>query len=68
MNYIRDNGIEQTPINGQFYKIFINLNKNHLPQMLKIIETNPKSQRNNYFQQQFDSAFTSFQSLLCGRN
>ena len=65
MNYIRDNNIEKVSINGQFYKIFINLNKNELPQMLKIIENNPKSQRNNYFQQQFDSAFISFQSFLC---
>ena len=65
MNYIRDNNIENVSINGQFYKIFINLNKNELPQMLKIIENNPKSQRNKYFQQQFDSAFISFQSFLC---
>ena len=62
---MRDNNIAKTPIGGQFYKIFVNLNKNNLPELINFIETNPKSQWNDYFQEKFKSDFISFQSSLC---
>lgn len=65
MNYIRDNNITTTPINSEFYKIFVNLDKNKLPELVKYIESHNKSEQNVYFQQEFNSAFTSFQSFLC---
>ena len=68
MNYIRDNNIETTPINKEFYKIFINLDKNKLPELTKYIQEHNKSEQNTYFKKEFDSAFTSFNSYLCGKN
>ena len=68
MNYIRDNKIESTPINWEFYKIFINLDKNKLPELTKYTQEHDKSGRNTYFQKEFQSAFTSFNSYLCGKN
>ena len=65
MNYIRDNNITTTPINSEFYKIFVNLNKNKLPELIQYIQTHNKSEQNQYFQKEFNSAFTSFQSFLC---
>ena len=68
MNYIRDNNIETTPINWEFYKIFVNLDKNKLSNLVKYIEEHNKSEWNTYFQKEFESAFTSFQSSLCYKN
>ena len=65
MNYIRDNNITTTSINSEFYKIFINLDKNKIPELVKYMELHNKSEQNSYFQQEFKSAFTSFQSFLC---
>ena len=65
MNYIRDNNIIQRHINWQFYKIFINLDKNKLPILIKYIEEHNKSERNSYFQKEFESAFTSFLKDIC---
>ncbi len=65
INYIRDNDITTTPINWEFYKIFINLDKNKLPELTKYIQEHNKSQRDTYFQEQFKSAFTSLQTSLC---
>ena len=65
MNYVRDNNIATTPINWEFYKIFINLDKNKLPELTKYIEEHDKSQRNVHFQDEFKTAFTSLQSFLC---
>jgi len=68
MNYIRDNNIELNPINWEFYKIFINLDKNKLPETIKYFQEHNKSERNIYFKKEFDLAFTSFNSYLCGKN
>lgn len=68
MNYIRDNNIVSTPINWQFYKIFVNLDKNKLPDIIKYSEEHNKSDLNKYLQKEFQSAFTSFQSFLCSKN
>ena len=68
MNYIRDNNIETTPIKWDFYKIFVNLDKNKLPELTKYIQEHSKSERNTYFKKEFESAFTSFNSYLCGKN
>ena len=38
MNYIRDNNIITTPINSEFYKVFINLDKNKIPELVKYME------------------------------
>lgn len=65
MNFIRDNNIEQQSIKWEFYKIFINLDKNKLPQLIKFIEGHNKSERNQYFQEEFKSSFISFQYVLC---
>ena len=65
MNYIRDNNISNTPINWEFYKIFVNLDKNKLPEITKYLEEHNKSDWNTYFQNEFKSAFTSLQSFLC---
>ena len=65
MNYLRDNNIIESPINWEFYKIFINLDKNKLPEITKYMEEHNKLQRNTYFQNEFKSAFTSLQSFLC---
>jgi hypothetical protein len=68
MNYIRDNHIEMNPINWTFYKIFINLNKNKLPELTKYIHEHNKSEWDNYFKKEFESAFILFQSYICGKN
>ena len=68
MNYIRDKNITTTPINWEFYKIFINLNKNKIPELIKYIEEHNKSDQNNYFKKEFESAFISFQLSLCWKN
>ncbi len=65
MNYIRDKDITHNKINWDYYKIFINLNKNTIPQLVQYIESHQKSDRYLYFQTEFESAFTSFQSSLC---
>jgi hypothetical protein len=65
MNYIRDNNIAESPINWEFYKIFINLDKNKLPEITKYLEKHNKSDWNIYFENEFKSAFTSLQSFLC---
>ena len=44
MNYIRDNHIDTNPINWVFYKIFINLDKNKLPESTKYVQENNKSE------------------------
>jgi hypothetical protein len=38
MNYIRDNNMTTAPINSEFYKIFINLDKNKIPELVKYME------------------------------
>ena len=68
MNYIRDNSIEQSTINWEFYKIFINLDKNKLPELLKYIQEHNKSEWNAYFANEFESSFTLFKSYLCEKN
>ena len=68
MNEIRDNNIIFTPINWQFYKIFINLDKNKLSDLVKYAEEHNKSDLNKHLQKEFQSAFTSFQSFLCSKN
>lgn len=68
MNYIRDNNITLTPINWDFYKIFINLDKNKLPDLIKYIQEHQKSEWNAYFEKEFWAAFTSFQLFLCWKN
>lgn len=67
INYIRDNDIITTPINWEFYKIFINIDKNKLPELTKYIQEHNKSERNEYFQKELQSAFTSLQSFLCSK-
>ncbi len=68
MNYIRDNNIETTPIKWNFYKVFVNLDKNKLPELTKYIQEHNKSERSTYFREEFQSAFTSFNSYLCDKN
>ena len=68
MNYIRDNNITTKPINWEFYKIFVNLDKNKLPELTKHIQEHEKSEWNTYFKKEFESAFISFQSSICGKN
>ena len=68
MNYIRDNNTETTPIKWNFYKVFVNLDKNKLPELTKYIQEHNKSERNTYFREEFQSAFTSFNSYLCDKN
>lgn len=68
MNYIRDNNIETTPIKWNFYKVFVNLDKNKLPELTKYIQEHNKFERNTYFREEFQSAFTSFNSYLCDKN
>ena len=68
MNYIRDNNIETTSINWEFYKIFINLDKNKLSELIQYMQEYNKAEWNIYFQKQFESAFTSFKLYLCGKN
>lgn len=68
MNYIRDNNIETTPIKWNFYKVFVNLDKNKLPELTKYIQEHNKSERNTYFREEFQSAFISFNSYLCDKN
>ena len=54
-----------TPLNWNYYKIFVNLDKNKLPDIIKYMEWHNKSELNNYFQKEFQWAFTSLQSSLC---
>ncbi len=65
INYIRDNNVITMPINWEFYKIFINLDKNSLPKLTKYIQEHHKTERNEYFYNEFKSAFISFCSFLC---
>ena len=68
MNYIRDNNIITVPINWEFYKIFINLDKNALPKLTKFIQEHNKSEWNKYFYNEFKSAFISLHSFLCWKH
>ena len=68
MNYIRDNKISTTPIKWNFYKIFINLDKNKISELAKYIDEHNKSDRNKHLEKEFHSSFTSFQSYLCSKN
>ncbi len=68
MNCIRDNNITISPMNWEFYKIFVNLDKNKLPNLVKYVQEHEKTERNNYFKKEFEFAFTSFQSFLCWKN
>lgn len=68
MNYIRDNNFVWESINWEYYKIFINLDKNKLPELIKYIGEHNKSEWNNHFQMEFGKAFTSFKLFLCGKN
>lgn len=65
MNHIRDTNFASNSVNWQFYKIFVNLDKNKLPQLVEFIQNHNKSEQNEYFKNEFQSAFTSFQSFLC---
>ena len=65
MNTIKEQDIQQKNINWEFYKIFINLDKSKLPQLIKFIEEHQKTERNTYFQKEFQSSFPSFQKFLC---
>ena len=65
MNHIRDNNIITTPINWEFYKIFVNLDKNKLKELTKYLDEHNKSEWNEYFKREFQSAFTSLQPFLC---
>ena len=68
MNYIRDNNIDTAPINWEFYKIFVNLDKNKLPELTNYNQEHNKSEWNVYFKKEFESAFISFNSYLCWKN
>lgn len=68
MNYIRDYNISTTPINWEYYKIFINLDKNKLPELVNYIQEHNKSERNTYFKSEFNSSFISFKNFLCWKN
>lgn len=68
MNYIRDNKIELSPINWEFYKMFVNLDKNKLSELTQYIQTHKKAEWNAHFKKEFELAFTSFQSFLCWKN
>ena len=68
MNYVRDNHIETNPMNWTFYKVFINLDKNRLPELTKYIQEHNKSEWNAYFNKEFVSAFKLFKSYLCDKN
>ena len=46
----------------------MNLDKNKIPELTKYIQEHNKSEQNTYFQKEFDLAFTSFNSYLCGKN
>ena len=65
MKYIENKNLTALKINWQYYKIFVNLDKNKLSELTKFLEWNPKDSRNIYFEKQFESAFSSFQTFLC---
>lgn len=65
MKYIENNDLEKLAINNQYYKIFINLDKNKLADLVHYIEWHQKSEWNWYFEKEFESAFNFFQTFLC---
>lgn len=64
MNIIRDSNISTKEINRQYLKVFINLNKNTIPEMFKFIESHTKEEVNLYLESEFKSSFNSFQSFI----
>jgi hypothetical protein len=68
MNTLRDKKANQLAIGGNFYKIFIVLNKNTLTSLQQLLTEKKKAEAKTYLLQTFSSAFTSFQSFLCSKN
>jgi RNase P protein component len=73
MNMLRDANAPQLPFGNQFYKVFIMLNKNELPQLQALLHGNSStsstssSSLKTTVTNAFQSSFTSFQSFLCSR-
>lgn len=63
MNYLRDSNASSLAIGGQFYKVFIVLNKNDLLRLQALLDTDASA----YVKQAFQVSFTSFQSFLCSK-
>ncbi|MDR0650816.1 MAG: hypothetical protein LBG59_05455 [Candidatus Peribacteria bacterium] len=68
MNFLRDQNTNQLAIGGNFYKVFIVLNKNTLTPLQQLLTEKKKTETKKYISQAFTSAFTSFQSFLCSKN
>jgi hypothetical protein len=68
MNILRDKNANQLAIGGNFYKIFIVLNKNTLLPLQQLLTEKKKAEAKKYLLPAFSSAFTSFQSFLCSKN
>ncbi|MDR2540466.1 MAG: hypothetical protein LBD11_01455 [Candidatus Peribacteria bacterium] len=67
MNALREKKANQLAIGGQFYKVFIVLNKNMLSNLQLLLQEKKKAEAKTYLLQAFESAFTSFQSFLCSK-
>ena len=67
MNLLRDKKYTQLPIGNQFYKIFLNLNKNELTHLQQLFQEKKKADIKPYLHSEFEKSFTSFQSFLCSK-
>lgn len=64
MNIIRDESLSTKYINWQYYKIFVNLNKNSIPDFIKFLDQHTKTEGYQYIENEFKSSFNSFQAFL----
>lgn len=54
----------KTPIKGEFYKIFVMLNKNRIEDLKKYFESFDKNTISKYTKEELRNSFISFQSYL----
>lgn len=64
MNYIRENKLQEQSIGWKYYKIFININKNRVEELSKLIETWDKKYINKKIQQEFANSFNHLKKKL----
>jgi RNase P protein component len=67
MKSLRDQHTTSLAICGQFYKLFIVLNKNELLYSQQLFQEKKKAELQSYIVQAFQSSFTLLYSFLCSK-
>lgn len=65
MKYLQDYSFQKIAIDGSYYKVFINLNKNTLTFLQQLIQQKDKKKLREWIIKEFQFSFNSFQTYLC---